>query len=305
MKYLFSLAFILLIGVVPVSAAQFNGDTTNNQTYLVSFDKEGEATVAAQLHYFNATKNPLTEISFSLSASSVKVVRSIQEYTYETNEEYCQNYKYDYSSGQYNYDSKGQEICALKALRPITKHGTSILAAELTRSGSQATITIPLDKPVDSNTDTTITVLYKVTGYVTPKTFGGFTYNFQTPKFNESIDKVNVQISTNPELYLKGKGDSDISYVPSVLDGIENFSASSDVGMSYSGYSKSSYSNQQDTSIYKTATYLDPQETLNVSGFYASSWLRINYPIVLGLVLGAIIFIGVLWLGERRATHKN
>src|SRR5688500_10096357 len=63
--------------------------TGGQHRYIVTFDGEGEATVAAQLTYINTTPQPITSVSLSFPRAPLSRLRALQQYTVKKEESVC------------------------------------------------------------------------------------------------------------------------------------------------------------------------------------------------------------------------
>ncbi len=253
------------------------------------FDGEGEVAAVADLG-LTAVQSAYESIVFTVSGTNVRVRRALEEYQYEESEEYCDREgPFDYTLNDYP--------CLKKATRLVTKTRVSVLEPTTKVVSGGTEVTLPLVDPLAKGDTSHITLTYKATGYVTP-TLGTQRFVFLTPKVAFDLDTVRVRIDVQEELILKG-GSATTKYEDSLAEGL----ATATVDSLSSGYSSRLTSALEEPQAFiKTTQALDPHESFEVTGVFATSWLWLYWPqtILIGLLF--LAFVGLIIWGERRAA---
>ncbi len=258
--------------------------------YVVTFDGEGEATVAAQFEQTNLAKEPVKLLSFAISGTSIKVLRVIQQYTIEKEEEYCKE-----------YDRQGN--CVIKDKRKVSETKYGIVTPQVKQAAKGLSVEIPFEAAIEPNKQSTVYVSYKVNGYTTEEPLGLFKYQFETAEFDHAIDSADVAVYVEPDLYLQGSGKGRTNYLPNLAEGIAGYTTGAPLSSPFESRFSSAIS--QDVAVSKQGVNLDPLETYTVKGAYARTWWRLYWSVIVLAIVGLAVFIGVIWIGERILEKKS
>jgi len=281
------------IGLLPavVSASSLSG---TNHDYIVTFNDNNQATVAASLTQTNYTDQPITNVSLTIPGEKVTVSRAVMSYTTQEKERYCERYTSTIST----------DSCFEYRDRDVTKTHIEVLKPTAEKKDAGMTVDIPLTTAIAPTKEATVYLVYKVFGYTKDAGMGQSNFAFETPSFTSQIDTVSVAVYVDDILYLKGSGRGKTNYTPSVVEGIEGFADTVSMSpMAFSGEFDRAV--QEPETLSKTKSNLNPGDTFTVSGSYATSWLRIYYLPVLISIFGVIIFIAIIALGERSLARKQ
>lgn len=257
--------------------------------YVVTFDGEGEATVAAQFQTTNLTKEPVRSLTSTIPGTTVRVLRVLQQYTVEKEEEYCKE-----------YDRQGN--CVIKDKRNVPETKYAIIEPKTTQAAKGLSVEIPLEAVIEPNKQSTVYVSYKVNGYTTKKSLGLLKYQFETAQFDQSIDSAEVAVYVEPDLYLQGSGKGRTNYLPNVAEGIAGYTVEAPLASPFEA--RFSRAVAQDVAISQQAVNLDPLETYTVKGAYATSWWRLYWSVIVLTIVGLAVFGGIIWFGEQAMARK-
>ncbi len=150
------------------------------------------------------------------------------------------------------------------------------------------TLTVNLPNPVKPNASGAFFVYFRSNGYTNKNTFSAYPFIFETLKVTDKIQSIQVGISTDSDLYLKGATGSvnyrvneavaslksAVATAPSAVPGFDNF-----------------YNQIGTGTITKNASALSPSETYKVSGIYADSQIKLY---VREILTGLSVFVGVI-----------
>lgn len=182
--------------------------------------------------------------------------------------------------------------------------------AEVTKQGD--TILIYLPASVQPNSSGSILLTYRTSDYITKNPFGAFEYSFETLRTQDNIYALQVGITTDPDLKLKGVT-ANTNYVnmnenaktllaPSVRDGIQDTRFDS-------FYSQIGYG-----TIVKSSSNLQPGESYTVKGAYADATLKLyGQEFARGLGIFLLIMAVILFLAniihrkiqKMKHSHKD
>lgn len=287
---LLELVVVMALLTAGVRAQELNG---TQHDYIVTFNDNNQATVAASFAQTNYTDQPITSMSLTIPGDKVTVSRAVMMYTTQEKKKVCQYYSGIDSSQCTGYREDDQTLTHTEILKPT---------AEKTDKGMK--VDIPLTTSIAPTKEATIYLVYKVFGYTSNAGMGQSNFAFVTPTFTTQVDSVSVAVYVDDTLYLKGSGRGKTNYTPSVVEGIESFADTTSVmPIAFSG--KFHRAAQEPETLTKTKSNLNPGDTFTVSGAYATSWLRIYYLPVLFSIFGVIIFIAIIALGERSLARTQ
>lgn len=261
--------------------------------YIVTFNDNNQATIAASFAQTNYTDQPIASISLTIPGDKVTVSRAVMTYTTQEKKKVCQSY----------YGANASECSGYREETETQTH-TEILKPTAEKTDKGMKVDIPLTTAIAPTKEATIYLVYKVFGYTKDASMGQMNFAFVTPTFTSQVDSVSVAVYVDDTLYLKGSGRGKTNYTPSVVEGIESFTdVTAGLPSAFSG--EFHRAAQEPETLTKTKSNLNPGDTFTVSGAYATSWLRIYYLPVLFSVVGVIIFIAIIALGERSLARKQ
>lgn len=260
-------------------------------TIQAVFDGEGEAAVAADLQ-FNNVQSEFNSLTVTIPGDTIRIRRVLQEYPYEVTEEYCDR------EGPYDYELKDYP-CLSKGTRTVTETRVSVLEPETEAVSGGLRVTLPLFDPLGKGDSTHIGIAYKATGYVTDR-LGTSQFSFVTPTIAVDLDTVRVRVDVQEDLILKG-GQAITNYEDSLAEGL----ATATVNSFSSGFGGQLGSVVDEPQAFtKTARALDPNESFEVQGVFATSWLWLYWPQTLLIALLFLAFVGLIIWGEKRANRS-
>lgn len=243
----------------------------NNQYYTVVFDEEEEAAVLAKLEFQNTEKSEMKNILLEFSGqvqiiNAVQEIRAAKEECYEWGCSYPLEYKY-----------KTVDVKKLLSSYELT-----------------------LAEPAGEQETATLIIYYQARGQV-EKNLGVYQFNFETIKSNYYINSVQVAISVQEGLHLKGV-EGNVNYV-------DNFFPTRKMMIAETMTAEmASYSERigHYGGLTKHASGLDPFESFIVSGEYAKSrfWLN-RWSWLSVLVIGTIVLLGISRLFSHLRRRKS
>ena len=292
-KILLLMLILLIPQVLGLSIAppEYNPqDGLSSQYYTVNFDNEGEASVVARLNFKNIKGTALNAIKLEIPGNNIRIINIVQQYY--NYKEVCIRYDY-YEPIPLTNDvttlpaTKCLEYSTQKDYTP--KYSTVAYKQHVT--SNSILLGLNLRVPVYTQEDTQIIVYYKAKDYTT-KESGVYNCNFETIKTYYDTEHVKVGINVNNGLYLN-EGKSNVQYLNNnlipVLTKQTLSSAESSIISSNINY-------VGDGSYVKTASSLDPLESLKVNGKYSESWIALNKgKVVIFTIIGLLLLLGVIF----------
>ena len=272
-----------------------------NHKYTVLLRGNGEAIVTAQIVFSNQSNAKMTSLTYRIprvNPDNLQVYQIIRDPV-------CRRYldtppkiqltpsidpSMDPRCAEYEYPNYGY----------YWGTGTKYQKATAGVKGDEFTVTLP--KAVYPNQTGSVLVTFRGVGYVKKTLTGALKYTFETLKVNEVVEDLQIGITTDSDLFLKGvKGN--ISYrFTDVTSGMEmaKMAATPVASQRLDEYIPSIGSGE----IIKTAKLLQPLDSYTVRGSYADSrWKLYISEIMWGMLIG-ILFIFVMWLLIRFIMKK-
>jgi hypothetical protein len=328
----FALIFILSFSLLPIASATVVTDDyysppppqnqlppnnlfpTENHSYEVFFRGNGEALVYARFNVVNTTEYPLRSYTFTMP----KVVPDEMIMYQQVLPKRCIRY------GPVEKVKEGPEdYVGNKLLRPCVAYEQENSNGNTTNAqykkisytrtkaakqlNSTHTYKLSLPEPIQPQQNGVIIVGYNTLGYVKER-LGLFRFDFETPKVDKRLQKVQVSVNVDSELFLQGKK-SQVNYQTPQMD------ISEIAGLSSSDMVLDSYQTQKMNSmvqsigtygpLIKTAKNLSSNESFSVRGQYSTSkWRFVMGKIISGIIILAAIFLGIPWI-RRYRTRKS
>lgn len=271
----------------PFPAPNPTGFLGQTHDYSVTFRGNGEAVVSTRVAFTNSTNNLKNDFELRLPLQAqisepiaFQVIKEAPCIRYTTQPVYDPTYLPTCAEyGQVDY------------FQPY--YGTNLYQkAEITVEGDVLKIKLP--KAVESQKSGAFFVYYRTMGMTSKSMFGGFSYDFETAKVNESIQTLNIGISTDADQYLKGangsvdyrfSADSAKLSAPMAMGAEAQTSPQIDQFYNQIGYG----------SINKNASNLAAMESYKVSGSFADSKLKL-YAKEIAIGVGVLFVIVILML---------
>lgn len=164
--------------------------------------------------------------------------------------------------------------------------------------GEKLIFTLPT--PIEPYKSGAILLSYYLSGQADNGLFGRKNFNFKTLTDDQVIKEVNVSVSTDSDLYTKGKKSSVKSTGGFATSSVSTLQSAESTALdSFSkdvGYDWGAWMN-------KTGKDILPGETFTVNGYYSTSWLGLYWPsLLITLLIVAALILGI-WLLIRRAKN--
>lgn len=284
----------------PDSPLPFAGQ---NHAYSVVLRGNGEAIVTLKAAITNSNPdgedlNTLTlRIPLRVIPSDIAVYQII-------NQGYCIRYeqRIGYESNQYMPEATAnyyQPRCIEYSEPDYFNYygGGKYQRAQYEYSGD--TLTVNLPTAIKAEKSGAFFVYFRALGYARKNLAGAYKFNFESLKSNDPINQLNVGISTDSDLYLKGsKGEVDYRFADTAMmmkeggrgGGAPAASSAIDRVVSQIGQG----------TIVKTASNLAPLESYKVSGMYANSKIKLYGKEILAVIAVVLIVILVIFLVIRK-----
>jgi len=163
-------------------------------------------------------------------------------------------------------------------------------------SGDTLLVTLPV--PISPENTGAFFVYFRAIGYAKRNLAGAYKFDFETLKTNSSINQLNIGISTDSDLYLKGaKGQ--VEYRVADTSAIMKMEAGAAAPMANSAIDRVVSQIGQGT-IVKTASNLAPLESYKVSGMYANSRLKLYGKEILTALAIVLVILAIIFLVIRK-----
>ena len=260
--------------------------------YNVIFRGNGEAIAYAKIVVPNREETTLNEFSFEIPKVEpseiimyqMKLPPECVRYDYAVPSNPCLEYREpDYAQDYYYYGSSQQaEYTKIK----------------YTKTDNKYNLTLP--NAVEPSKSTALIISYATKGYV-DNNFGLYKFNFETIKVNSRIQSIKVAVDVDSDLLLKGKQSS------------VNYYEASNMPMAKLGDSSAVSSRGLDNlvsnigntgSIIKESKSLAPNESFNIKGEYAKSWLRLYLTEIIITILVIVVIIILISLISKYKNSK-
>lgn len=267
-----------------------------NQSYSVVFRGNGEAVVNARVTFTNTGSSLLASLGFRVPKVEPKDVLAFQvvrtgpcvRYAPEATAE-VQNMLYVPTCLQYD---EPQDPYAWYGPAKYQKAATQY-------EGDTLTITLP--QPIKPEKFGSILLYYHAFGYAKKDIVGTYQFSFETLQATEPVEQVDVGITTDTNLRLRGTQDK-VNYrfenVGVVSKGMTHMAAPAE------NTRLDSYYQQIGTGqLIKSASNLQPLESFTVRGSYADNLPRL-YAKEIAIGMGVFVVIVLLTVGVLRIAIK-
>lgn len=262
-----------------------------NHSYSVTFRGNGESVVLLRATFSNLEGNPLNTLEFRVPRVVPKDIMAFQV----IRESNCLRYSYptpiDPLSENLMYTPPSPICEQYDEPNYFDYYGAQKYQKAMVDYQGD-TLKIVLPNSVRSNASGSVLLYYRALGYAKKNLLGAYDFTFETLKINDRIKDLQVGIDTDSDLYLKdAKGT--VSYnLSSQLGGMETFSMKSSAVAS--PQVDTVYRSIGQGKISKTASNLQPLDSYNVKGLYASSRMMLYSVELLKIVSVIIAFIILL-----------
>ncbi len=273
-------------------------------TYSVIFRGNGETVVNARIAVGNSSDKKLEEIKLripDIEAGNILVYQMFKQKVcvhYEqgvydpVTRRYPPSVCTEYSEPDY-YNSSYYNSKYKKAVYDYTND----------------TLTVKLAEPLLQGKSGAFFVYFRAKGYTKKDVFGAYSYTFKTFQAEESVQSVNIGMSTDSDLYMKGAtGSVDYRF--------EDVSAETAKLAPSAGGEYGAVSSALDSyvtsigrgSVSKSASNLSPLESYEVKGSYAPSRAKLygkEIMIGIGVVLGMLAILAVFTIIIVKLLKKS
>ncbi len=277
-----------------------------NHSYSVVFRGNGEAVVGLRLIFSNLGNLPLSEYSFrvpKVSLSDLMVYQIIKEpvcvgYGPIPSEEGIPRKIIDrplspnsdcteYQAPDY-YDAWGVQIYQ---------------KADIEKRGEEYVVVFP--KEIESQSTGGFLLYYRALGYATKDLFGKYDYIFESLKINDKIENLNVGISVDEDLVLKG-ATGGVDYGQGPIPSGRELSAIEKSSLPFSSPVLDRFYQNIGTGgyIYKYASNLQVGESYLVKGSYADYNIKLYIKDILVYILIALVFVFLVVMGLKLLRRK-
>lgn len=255
--------------------------------YSVTLRGNGESVVSARVAFTNSAASAISSMEMRLplnvQTSEVIAFQVIRE---------APCVQYDYSKAPQEIQPPCLQYGEIDYYEPYWAGTNLYQRADASLSGD--TLTVKLPKSIEKDKSGSFFVYFRATGYTSRDLFGSINFNFESLRVNESIQSLNVGISTDSDLYLKGaKGTVDYRFDTAATSSLKQEGLSAEPSRSSAidtFYNQIGYG-----VITKTASNLAPLESYEVEGAYADSKLKLyGKEIAVGIVAFLVVIIFIL-----------
>lgn len=271
--------------------------------YSLTLRGNGDVLVSGRLLFSNTDSMPLS--GYTLHIPSGKV-NDITVYQVSRNR-ICEQYdSYDYPIYDQSYPNikRPTPLNCIKYQEPayydyLSGQNTYTKA---TYTYENNTIDVSLPHAISSGSSGSLLLFYRLKNATTRTLLGGYTYEFQTLKTEDTVHIVQIGISTDSDLFVKGaKGKvqySPTQYMDSAI--MKNAAAGVSSPQLDMYYQQIGQGNE-----IKTSQALQPMDTYTVKGEYAdSSWKLYGKEILIGLIIIAVC-LGLVLLVIKKVAKAT
>ena len=278
-----------------------------DQYYSVTLRGNGELAVSGRISFLNTDNSSVSRMKFEMPQKPLDGLVIYQAF----HKPICQ--QYDYQSPDVYYD-KNQQIFPDNKITRKPEQPRCLAYREpeyydylsgqntytkATYTYENNTIDVSLPHAISSGSTGSLLVFYRLRNATTRTLLGGYTYEFQTLKTEDTIHIVQIGISTDSDLFVKGtKGK--VQYSPTqYMDSAIMKSAAAGVS---SPQLDTYYQQIGQGNEIKTSHDLQSMDTYTVKGEYAdSAWKLYRKEIVIGLIILAVCLGLVLLIIKKVA----
>ena len=269
---------------------QQNAFLGQNHSYSVVFRGNGEAVVSARVVVANSDDKDLEELSLRIPKANVSDIYVFQIFKQKRCVRYTQTV-YDPVTRSYP-----PAVCA-EYQDPDYYNDYSYYSAKYKKAEYELnndTLVIKIPEGIAADKAGAFFIYFRALGYAKKNAYKAFDYTFETLQAEDSIRSLNIGISTDSDLFMKGvTGEvnyrfQDLSPTIAKL----GVGGASEMGVSNSALD-SYVTNIGQGSIYKSASNLAPLESYTVKGSYADSRIKLYGK---EITIAAIVLLSLLVL---------
>ena len=276
----------------PGDGSTFLGQDHN---YSVTFRGNGEAVVSLKVIFTNKDDKALSALDLRIPKVEPKELAVYQV----IREPVCIRYRtpqYDPATGRYS----NSQIC--EEYQEPDYYGYYYNAkyqkAKFDYEGD--TLSINLPQTIKANKSGSFFVYFRAFGYAKKNLFGAYKFKFETLKAEDSIRNLQVGISTDSDLVLRGaKGEVNYRFEEPELMGFAAGAAPAK-----SAAIDSFYSQIGQGVVTKTASNLSALESYSVDGAYASNRVKL-YAKELLIALIILLFFALIFIAVAKVLIKK
>lgn len=284
----------MMMPIAPPSAETQPYFLGQDQYYTVTFRGNGEAIVTGKIIFSNLDASPKNDISFKVTNVQpqdvvvYQVIREPQCIQYEPTTDPkvinppCAQYQEPDYSGYF--------------------YGKSTYSKAIT-TASNDTVNVTLPNPVMANKSSAIVLYYRANGYAKKTFSGAYDFVFKTPEVNEKIRTLQVGLSTDSDLVIKGN-QGNVNYGETAPAGKMMALDSASGGVNSAQFDQF-YQQIGTGSVMKTATNLQANESYTVTGMFGTSQWQFYLKEVLLAVLVFVVLLLVIGIPLVRWLKKN
>jgi len=261
--------------------------------YTVTFRGNGEAVIAMKAIVYNTNQDPFTTVHIHFPSNSnpkdINIFQVIQQ-------PQCIGYAPQPPATSLNFIRPICEQYQDPDYQYIYGNATYQKAPYEWRNNI---LTIHLPTPIDQNKYGSYFMYYRTFAYTHKNIFSAYEFTLQTPKFEDKINTLQIGITTDSDLTLKGaKGNVNYTTLKNMA-----LPASSNSGANprFDAF----YNQIGQGTIIKNAYDLQPLESYTVKGMYADSMIKLygnNIAAILFVLLLLVIGVGIIM---KKALTKN
>lgn len=270
--------------IIPPSNTSVN-PLGQDHSYSITLRGNGEAIVDFKTVFSNFGENVMSELEFQkqdgITLSELIAFQVVRQPR-------CVQYAPFPLRTQYEETNPSEPNCIAYSSPDFYSYwGTDNEFIRLEPVVEGSTIRIPLANPVESNSAGSILLSYRTSDGISSALLGSYKYEFTTLQVNDKINTIQIGISTDADLVLKG-AESQVNYrtAPAVAT-LE----SSDMAIGAKSQQLSTFYQEIGYGqLNKNASNLQPNESFTVTGSYAESTFQLyGSEIGIGLMVFAVI----------------
>lgn len=281
---------------VQTSSQTFLGQ---DQYYTVTFRGNGEAVVNLKVIFSNLTPDPISTVTLRMPKAEIEDVLGFQV----LRESQCIRYdqapiptilpsQKPYYDGMNSINQYPTTKCAEYQAPDYYQYWygvTKYQKAAIEIKGDSIVVGLP--KAVKPDNSASFMLYYRASGFTKKNIFGAYSYAFETLKAEDKVRTLQVGISTDSDLVLKGATGT----VEYLKQDVSNIAMGASKEMANTQLD-SAYQQIGQGSIVKSSSNLQPLESYTVKGAYApSTYALYGSQITLGiiaflLILGVLVF---------------
>lgn len=263
-----------------------------DQFYTVTFRGNGEAVVTMKAIFSNLENPTKSTLVYKIPRGQTKDIAAYQV----IRERQCVQY-------EPSTDGKTSPLCAQYQEPDYYGYyygSSSYLKAQTAINGDTVTVTLP--NPVAGNKSGAIILYYRANGYTAKNFAGAYHFVFESPSTDEPVRTMQIGISTDSDLVLKGS-QGVVNYA--APEATSKMMAVDRVGGGASGAQFDSFYQQigQGT-IVKSASNLQAHESYTVDGMYAATQVQLYAKEIVTTILVLILIIALVAFIISRIAKK-